>query len=215
MRGYRIELGEIEARMRDQGEIAEAVVVAREDVPGDKRLVGYFLTEKGQYIDDATLRTRLHENLPEYMVPTNIVALDSFPLTPNGKIDRKALPAPSEVKTAAKVEYEAPTNEVEEQIAEVWQEVLMVDRVGVDDNFFELGGHSLLAVKAHRVFVERVAPALSITDLFRFPTVRTLSAHLADGGQGAVDMRSEERASTRREAMARRRDRRRSRKPVR
>jgi len=215
VRGYRIELGEIEARMRDQGEIAEAVVVAREDVPGDKRLVGYFLTEKGQYIDDATLRTRLHENLPEYMVPTNIVALDSFPLTPNGKIDRKALPAPSEVKTAAKVEYEAPTNEVEEQIAEVWQEVLMVDRVGVDDNFFELGGHSLLAVKAHRVFVERVAPALSITDLFRFPTVRTLSAHLADGGQGAVDMRSEERASTRREAMARRRDRRRSRKPVR
>ncbi|KQB61349.1 MULTISPECIES: amino acid adenylation domain-containing protein, partial [Acidovorax] len=142
IRGLRIELGEVEAQLLAQPEAREAVVVAK-DGPGGVRLVGYVSASAGQTIDAASLRERLGEQLPDYMVPSVIVVLESLPLNANGKVDRKALPAP---EFANRAQYEPPQGDVEETLAAIWAEVLRVERVGRHDNFFELGGHSLLAV---------------------------------------------------------------------
>ncbi|MGJ7583007.1 AMP-binding protein, partial [Variovorax sp. RHLX14] len=140
VRGFRIELGEIEAQLQAQPEVREAVVVANEG-PAGARLVGYV---SGQGVDTATLRERLAEALPDYMVPSVIVVLDALPLNANGKVDRKALPAPEFTSDRA---YEAPEGEVEQALAAIWVEVLGVARVGRNDNFFELGGDSILSLK--------------------------------------------------------------------
>nr|WP_305729094.1 phosphopantetheine-binding protein [Pseudomonas tolaasii] len=142
IRGLRIELGEIQARLGEFPQILEATVLAREDVPGDKRLVAYYTGEPAAA--DA-LRTHLLEQLPEFMVPQVFVHLDAFPLSPNGKLDRKALPAPDMAALRTR-EYEAPQGDTEIALAQLWAELLNVERVGRHDNFFELGGHSLLAV---------------------------------------------------------------------
>ncbi|HEX6913580.1 MAG TPA: amino acid adenylation domain-containing protein, partial [Longimicrobium sp.] len=144
LRGLRVELGEIEARLREQDGVREAVVLAREDAPGDKRLVAYCVADA--LVDVETLRRHLGERLPEYMVPAAYVHLDALPLTPNGKLDRKALPAP-EGDAFARRGYEAPVGETERALAEIWSELLDVERVGRWDDFFELGGHSLLIVR--------------------------------------------------------------------
>jgi amino acid adenylation domain-containing protein len=152
IRGYRIELGEIESRIREIGGIKDAVVVAREEETGDKRLVGYYtLTEDREGITAEEIRRHLSRQLPDYMVPSAYVVLDEIPLTPNGKTDRKALPAP-EGGAYARGEYEAPIGEIEEILSQIWSEVLNVEKVGRNDNFFDLGGHSLLAVK----LIERI-----------------------------------------------------------
>jgi arthrofactin-type cyclic lipopeptide synthetase B len=142
IRGLRIELGEIQARLAQIEGVQEAVVVAREDVPGDKRLVAYYT---GERLEIDLLRSQLLEHLPDYMVPTVFVHLDSLPLSPNGKLDRKALPAPDQ-QSLKTCEYEAPVGDVEITLARLWAELLNVERVGRHDHFFELGGHSLLAV---------------------------------------------------------------------
>ncbi|PIF47951.1 arthrofactin-type cyclic lipopeptide synthetase B [Pseudomonas sp. 29] len=142
IRGLRIELGEIQARLAQIEGVQEAVVVAREDVPGDKRLVAYYT---GERLEIDLLRSHLLEHLPDYMVPTVFVHLDSLPLSPNGKLDRKALPAPDQQSLKTR-EYEAPVGDVEITLARLWAELLNVERVGRHDHFFELGGHSLLAV---------------------------------------------------------------------
>ena len=144
IRGFRIELGEIEARLGEHGSVREAVVVAREEQGGDKRLVAY-VTTAGGGIEVESLRQHLRALLPEYMVPAAYVRLEEMPLTGNGKLDRKALPAP-EGEAYGRREYEAPVGEVEKTLAGVWAEVLKLERVGRNDNFFELGGHSLLAI---------------------------------------------------------------------
>src|SRR6185312_15688379 len=147
IRGFRIELGEIEAQLMRQGELKEVVVLAREDEPGEKRLVGYVIAKEGAASPSAeSLREHLKGVLPEYMVPSAFVALESLPLTPNGKLDRRALPAPDQ-SAYTRREYEAPRGEVEEILAGIWEEVLRIERVGRNDNFFELGGHSLLIVQ--------------------------------------------------------------------
>jgi thioesterase domain-containing protein len=139
LRGFRIELGEIEARLAQQAGVREAAVIAREDVPGDKRLVGYVVGT----VDPAQLRAGLAAHLPDYMLPSAFVALDALPLTPNGKLDRKALPPPDGQGLALN-RYEPPQGEVECAIAALWSELLGVERIGRHDNFFDLGGYSLM-----------------------------------------------------------------------
>ncbi|WP_124543958.1 non-ribosomal peptide synthetase, partial [Piscinibacter terrae] len=180
IRGFRIELGEIEARLTQCEGVREAVVLAREDSPGDKRLVAYVV---GEQADSQVLREQLGAQLPEYMVPQAIVRLDALPLTPNGKVDRKALPAPD---GSAYVErgYEAPVGEVEATLARIWAEVLQLERVGRHDNFFELGGHSLLAVSV----MERMREAGLVADvrrLFTSPTIATMGASMGDEASDA------------------------------
>ena len=183
VRGYRIELGEIEARMSAFEGVAEAVAMAREDRPGDIRIVGYMRTTGGKVCETA-LREHLRQTLPDYMIPAHFVTLDVFPLTPNAKVDRKALPKPdTQAAPAAQAEYVAPTDEVQKGVAEIFQRVLGVERVGLSDSFFALGGHSLLAVQAHRELKAKVSPELAITDLFRFPTVAGLASHIANKGK--------------------------------
>ena len=142
IRGLRIELGEIQACLSRIDGVQEAAVVAREDVPGDKRLVAYYT---GSRLDIDILRATLLHGLPDYMVPATFVHLDRLPLSPNGKLDRKALPAPNQDALISRP-YEAPVGEVEITLARLWCELLNVERVGRHDHFFELGGHSLLAV---------------------------------------------------------------------
>ena len=147
IRGYRIELGEIESALGKHPSVQECAVIAREDVPGDKRLVAYVVPGSKQSANPGQLRSWLKERLPDYMLPVAIVEMQRFPLTPNGKVDRKALPAPEYSRPSLEAEYFAPRTPTEEILCAIWAEVMKVDRVGVFDNFFELGGHSLLATQ--------------------------------------------------------------------
>jgi natural product biosynthesis luciferase-like monooxygenase protein len=204
IRGYRIELGEIESALLEHPSVREAVVVALED-GASKRLVGYVSKKPGLDLCTTNLRGSLRDRLPEYMVPSQIVLLAALPLTPNAKIDRKALPAPESVSAAAPASFVAPGSEFEQLIAHVWSDLLHVERVGLDDNFFDLGGHSLLAVQAHRRIRDEAKRELSLTDLFRFPTIRGLAGFLeGDGGGGADLEKSALRAEARRESLDRR-----------
>jgi hypothetical protein len=204
VRGYRIELGEIEALLALHPAVHEAVVMAREDVPGDQRLVGYILPE-GDAPDPASLRMHLKDKLPEHMVPSHIVVLSSLPMTPNGKIDRKALPPPESSGAASEGEFVAPESELQETVAAVWMETLGRGQVGIDDNFFDLGGHSLLVVQMQRLLKERLPQPVSLTDLYRFPTIRAFTEHLgSDGGSQALEQTAA-RAQARKAAMQRRR----------
>ncbi len=144
VRGFRIELGEIETTLLADPRIASALVVARDDTPGDRRLVAYLVCAAGEMIPTGELQARLRQTLPDYMVPSAFVAVDHFPLTPNGKVDRCALPQPDWRPAST---FVSPRSATEAEVASVWARTLRVDKVGVDDNFFELGGHSLLAVR--------------------------------------------------------------------
>ncbi|GGX48655.1 hypothetical protein GCM10007385_15850 [Tateyamaria omphalii] len=193
IRGYRIELGEIEALLDAQPGIKQSVVVAREDNSGSVQLVAYLVAE-GRIAIPA-LRSALSGKLPEFMVPAQYMQLDTFPLTPNKKVDRKALPVhvqaeaestetaapqPEAAPSAAPIGNAVSTQDVEEQIAAVWKRVLGIPNVTTKDNFFSLGGHSLLAVQVHRELKSVLGPGkLSITDIFRFPTLGALSKHIA------------------------------------
>jgi natural product biosynthesis luciferase-like monooxygenase protein len=205
LRGYRIELGEIEALLRQQEGVRDAAVIVREDRAGDPRLVAYLIGEEAQ-LDPGKLRTAVGAKLPDYMVPSAFVRMERFPLTPNKKVDRKALPPPSDVQQTAKTAYVEPENEIEARVSTVYQTILGIEKVGRDDNFFELGGHSLLAVQAHRKLREVLERDLAITDIFRFPTVKSLCAHLQSGGAKDDKLGATiQRASARREALLRRR----------
>ncbi|MCE6981566.1 amino acid adenylation domain-containing protein, partial [Pseudomonas frederiksbergensis] len=174
IRGFRIELGEIEAKLTACESVREAVVIAREDEPGDKRLVAYVIAKEGAQLSAAELRAQLLGSLAEYMVPSAFVMLTTFPLTTNGKLDRKALPAPDSEAYARRT-YEAPVGAVEITLAGLWAELLGVEQVGRHDRFFELGGHSLLAVK----LIERMRQvdlSADVRVLFGQPTLATLAA---------------------------------------
>lgn len=179
IRGHRIELGEIETALAAQPGVSQAVVIARE-APGGAQLVAYVT---GDAADEDSLRHALAAVLPDIMVPARIVGIAAMPLTPNKKIDRKALPAPTRKSTAAAAPAAAPADETQATIARVWSAILGVSGVRPTDNFFALGGHSLLAVQAHRdIRAALGADRLSITDIFRFPTLEGLAAHLGKGG---------------------------------
>jgi hypothetical protein len=170
VRGFRIELGEIEARLAEHAEVREAVVLAREDVPGDQRLVAYVVGDA----DPESLRAHLSTALPEYMVPAAYVRLDALPLTPNGKLDRKALPAP-EGDAYASREYEAPVGKIEVALAEIWTELLRVERVGRNDHFFELGAHSLLALQVVSRVRQMMDIELALAAVFEKPVLSALA----------------------------------------
>jgi amino acid adenylation domain-containing protein len=209
VRGFRIELGEIETVLSQHPVVREVVVLAREDVPGDKRLAAYVVSKRQSPLPISELREFLKDRLPDYMVPAAIVQLESLPLTPNGKIDRRSLPAPEAERQSDKV-YVAPQNELERVIAGIWQEVLQVEKLGVDDNFFDLGGHSLLIMQVQRQLCDMTNQDIRITDMFRFPTIRKLSQYLGQvSGVSDQDttQKSVNRAQARRESLMRRRQR--------
>ncbi|HKX26740.1 MAG TPA: alpha/beta fold hydrolase, partial [Blastocatellia bacterium] len=176
IRGFRVEPGEIEAALREQPGVAQAAVIAREDRSSEKYLVGYVMVVEGQELDASAIRQQLSRRLPGYLVPGAIVELKSWPLTPNGKLDRKALPEPERSWALTR---RAPRSPKEEILCGLFAEVLGVERVGIDDDFFELGGHSLLAAR----LVNRVRDALkmefSIRSLFEAPTVAGLAPALS------------------------------------
>jgi amino acid adenylation domain-containing protein len=177
IRGFRIELGEIEARLLACDGVQEAIVIAREDEPGQKRLVAYLRTQPGAAPSAAALNAQLGQHLAGYMIPSAFVTLDAFPLTANGKLDRKALPAPDQ-DALARSAYVAPQGALEQALCQAWSAVLKVDAVGVDDNYFDIGGDSIRSIaivaQARTRGVE-----LAIVDIFRHPTVRSLALALA------------------------------------
>ncbi|HEU4882390.1 MAG TPA: amino acid adenylation domain-containing protein, partial [Longimicrobium sp.] len=204
VRGFRIELGEIESRLVEHPQVHASVVLAREDTPGDTRLVAYVAADETVSVD--VLRAHLAERLPAYMVPAAYVRLDALPQTPNGKVDRKALPAP-EGGAFVTHGYEAPAGQTEEALAGIWAEVLGVERVGRHDNFFELGGHSLLAVRVISRVRQVLGLEVGIADLFEKPVLSILAQHVhgllpqldsddSDGSGGPVHRDPRARAMT-------------------
>ncbi|HEX2191245.1 MAG TPA: amino acid adenylation domain-containing protein, partial [Longimicrobiaceae bacterium] len=176
VRGFRIEPGEIEARLREHPAVREAVVVVREDVPGDTRLVAYVVADESAGAD--VLRAHLGQTLPAYMVPAAFVRLDALPLTPNGKVDRKALSAPD--FAPAEGRYVAPRTPTEEVLAEIWAETLRLERVGVTESFFELGGHSLLATRVISRVRQVFGVEVPLRALFEGPTVAELAGRVEE-----------------------------------
>jgi len=179
VRGFRIELGEIESVLMTHPAVREAVVLARQDTPGDQRLVAYLIPD-GEAPAAIELRRFVQGKLPDYMVPSSFIPLESWPLAATGKLDRKALSPPE--KAFAKPEIEAPVlprNEMERTIAEIWKEVVGLPEVGIRDNFFDVGGHSLLMARVHARLEETLGLRVSMVDLFQYPTIATLAAHLS------------------------------------
>ncbi|MBO9431627.1 MupA/Atu3671 family FMN-dependent luciferase-like monooxygenase [Sulfitobacter sp. R18_1] len=210
IRGHRIELGEVEARLAELPGVRQAVAVLREDTgQGGAQLIGYVVAEKT--VDSDAARRQLAAHLPDIMVPQAIVTLSAMPLTPNKKIDRKALPAPTRQSAAthAAPQAETPAGGSQAAIAQVWSALLGVGDIRGEDNFFALGGHSLLAVQAHRDIKAALdVSALSITDIFRFPTLAGLAAHIDGlGGKTAAPFKAPSAAETpaRSETMSKRR----------
>src|SRR5262249_38327987 len=178
IRGHRIELGEIEVTLGTHPAVRSAVVIAREDRPGDQRLVAYVVPRPSVRTVEAELREHLKKHLPEFMLPSHFVVLPELPLTPNKKVDRKALPPPDQVQTESGSDHAPPQGAVEARIARTWQDLLGVRHVGRNDNFFDLGGHSLLAVQLHRRLRDQFHCEVAIEDVFRFPSVRLLAERI-------------------------------------
>ncbi|HYH80576.1 MAG TPA: phosphopantetheine-binding protein, partial [Longimicrobium sp.] len=180
IRGYRVELGEIEAALRRHPSVSAALVVVREDVPGDRRLVAYVVGGA----ETEELRAHLRRTLPEYMVPNAFVPLAALPQTPTGKLDTRTLPAPD--YQAGEDAYVAPRTPVEESLAAMWAEVLGLERVGVHENFFEIGGHSLLAMRIVSRIRESLDGEIGVVALFESPTIdalaRVIEARMAPAG---------------------------------
>jgi acyl-coenzyme A synthetase/AMP-(fatty) acid ligase/acyl carrier protein len=175
LRGFRIELGEIETVLSQHPAVQNCVVVVREDISGDRRLVAYMMLRSEQVFTVSAARAFLQERLSEYMIPAHFVLLEQLPLTPNGKVDRRALPLPDEALTLTLDAFTAPRNSVEEEIAAIWKEFLHLPTVGIHDNFFALGGHSLLATQ----IVSRIAATfqveLSLRSFFEAATIAGLA----------------------------------------
>lgn len=184
IRGFRIELGEIEAVLRQHRGVSETVVVAREDIPGDKRVVAYFIPKSKAAPSASELRAFLKEKLPLYMLPSSFVKLERMPLTPNGKVDRRALPAPGSAELEPTQVSSKPKDEVEARLVEIWESVLGTRPIGTQDNFFDLGGHSILAVRLMNRIAEVFGSELPIAILLQAPTIEQLSAIVREDGSG-------------------------------
>lgn len=189
VRGYRIDLGEIESALAKIPEVRESVVVAREDQLGYARLIAYVVgheSERSSSLSIAALRLHLGASLPDYMVPTMVIPLKTFPLTPSGKLDRHALPEPNGAHAQIDRPYVAPETVIESIVCQIWEQVLEIEHVGVHDNFFELGGHSLLMVECHVRLQNALRREFPIVDLFAHPTVHAFSNHFSSGPEKAT-----------------------------
>lgn len=187
IRGYRIELGEIETVLRLHTNVTDTVAHVQEDTSGDKKLIAYFVSQKN--IEANELKELLREKLPEYMVPSFFVKLDALPMTPNGKINRKALPAPEVTAKETKADDSGVLMQIsstEETLVDIWKEILSIDRVGIHDNFFELGGHSLIGVRLFIEIEKKLGVKLNLQSLFKAPTVSGLAA-LIDNEESAIE----------------------------
>jgi amino acid adenylation domain-containing protein len=180
LRGFRIELGEIESILGQHPTVNQALVTVLEDQPDDKRLVAYLTHPQNERPNLNALRLFLKEKLPKYMVPSVFVLLDKFPLTPNGKIDRKALPTPDKTNIQVDQCYVPPLSPIEEMLVAIWREVLKVDKISIHDNFFELGGHSLLALVLCRKIEAKIGKPFPLEWIFQFPTANLLSGKLEE-----------------------------------
>jgi len=180
IRGFRIELGEIEAVLGQHPAVRDTVVTAREDVVGDKYLVGYVVTNQDYTPNSNDMRSFLEQKLPDYMVPSVFVHLDALPLTPNGKVDRQALPAPDQSRPDLEKAFLAPRTPVEETLAGIWVEVLRLERVGIHDNFFELGGHSLLATQVMSRVCKAFQTEIPLRTLFEKPTIEQFAGNIEE-----------------------------------
>ena len=183
IRGFRIEVDEIEAALLGHPTVANAAVLARDDFPGGKGLAAYLQAAAEAHLDTAVLQAFLRERLPSYMVPTAFIPVDHLPLNQSNKVDRKALavrPLPAEARLGSEHGYVAPRNELEEKLAEIWADVLRLERVGIHDNFFDIGGHSLLATQILSRMREAFPEQLSLQYLFREPTIAAIAQGIAD-----------------------------------
>ncbi|GAC1458869.1 MAG: hypothetical protein NVS2B14_05490 [Chamaesiphon sp.] len=176
--GFRIELGEIEAVLSQHPEVLQTVAIAREDRPGEKRLVAYIVPRHDPAPRNMELRQFLKEKLPQYMIPASFAILDALPTTPNGKVDRRILPAPEALTHDTIEDYAAPRNTVEETLVEMWAEILGLQQVSIYDNFFELGGHSLLATKVTSRIRDTFQVELPLRNLFEAPTVADMARYI-------------------------------------
>lgn len=187
IRGFRIELGEIEAKLLAHPSIIEAVVIAREDQPGDKRLAAYFVFENKQSVEINDLREHLKQTLPDYMIPSAFVELDELPLTPNGKIDRKALPVPTSTISDSGKEFIAHRDDIESKLVNIWESILGVNPISVQDNFFELGGHSLQAIRMFAEVEETFDKTIPLATLFEAGTIEKLAEILRQENWAAAE----------------------------
>lgn len=207
LRGFRIELGEVEEVICSHASVRVAVVMMREDEPGDKRLVAYLVLDKQKESSSAQIKEHVREQVPEYMLPSVFVVLDSLPLTPNGKVDRDALEPPGPERNV-ETDYVPPRTEDERRMAAIWCEFLGIETPGIDDNFFDLGGNSLLLMRTHARMCEVSGRDVPVTQLFRYPTIRGLAKQLVATEQGinaaSID-KVRERAQKQRAAMHRQR----------
>lgn len=186
IRGFRIELGEIEATLSQHPVVRESIVLAREDEPGNKRLVAYVALEQEQSLTTSDLRSFIKEKLPEYMVPSAFVILEALPLTPNGKVDRRALPTPESSRPELEKNFVAPQDTLELHLTKIWEEVLGIQPVGVKDNFFELGGNSLVAVRLFNQIEKTFGKNIPLAALFQAQTVEQLASILRSCGCSAL-----------------------------
>jgi acyl carrier protein len=191
LRGFRIELGEIEAVLSQHPGVSKSAVLLREDAPGDRRLVAYIVPSQETAPGISEMRRFLQERLPVYMMPTAFVQLENLPMTPNGKVDRRALPATSGRQRGWEVVYVAPETDVERAIAAIWQEVLRVGKVGINDNFFQLGGQSILAIQIIQRINQIFQVNLPMRVIFDEPTIVGLSVLVEEILIGRLEAKSE------------------------
>lgn len=205
IRGFRIEPGEIEWVLRQSPAVHHAVVVAREDQPGNPQLVAYVVAAPQQSITVSALRSHLKQTLPDYMLPSAWVVLDELPLLPNGKLDRRALPLPERTRLVDQIPDQAPYTDLERAIATLWQTCLNLQTIGIHDNFFDLGGHSLLLVQVHSQLQQHLHREFPLVELFQYPTIQALAQHLSPQSQQPSTPQPEHRRPERRMAAGKRR----------
>ncbi|MCP6760239.1 MAG: amino acid adenylation domain-containing protein [Fischerella sp. CENA71] len=192
IRGFRVELGEVETFLSQHPNVRENIVIVHQEEPGNLQLVAYVVAKTEPVPSISELRNFLKEKLPDHMLPSTFVMLESLPIAPSGKVDRKALPKPDNLRPILETAYVLPRNEMEHTIADIWQKILKVEKVGIQDNFFDLGGHSLNVLQVYSKLRELFKPDLAITDLFKYPTISSIARFLNQEEDDSFENQSNE-----------------------